>query len=227
MQENTPKHSEDSNTPAQTTPPNSAQDSPQQSPEIEKKPAKRPRGRPKGSKSRPKIGYTKKALDKKKWPIGLNGKRYDPKLHEEATQILERTAGKENTLLKRSIRMKQLLASSVSDEEIMLIMKRAVEQAIEGDNDARNFVFNRVVGKETSATDNDDKVPATGWTIVINGVTQVDATKNVENTAGQDNQAGQETKTNKPTETPNFPINIVTPPAKDVIQAEFEDKSNS
>ena len=107
--------------------------------------------------------------NKANWPISsITGRPYNPEVHDE-NHVFKKgnKSSVGHYIVRRYAEIRNLIAKEVSDDDIVKIVRRAVDDATNGDAEARKWLFERMIGKpkneEDAPTERGD-----GWNIVIN-----------------------------------------------------------
>jgi hypothetical protein len=69
-------------------------------------------------------------------------------------------------MVRRFAQVRTLIHKSVTDEDVVEIVKTAVEQAKQGDGEARKWIFERLIGKPKDEAEAGET--SQGWNIIIN-----------------------------------------------------------
>jgi hypothetical protein len=105
------------------------------------------------------------ALSKKnKTPKGIN-----PEFQDEHGRFKAGNKAGNHYVNRRYHEIKTLILKNVTDEDVKDILKTAVEQAKQGDAEARKWLFERLIGKPKEQ-DALETTANQGWNILINVV---------------------------------------------------------
>lgn len=113
--------------------------------------------------------------------LSKKNKGINPEFQDEHGRFKAGNKAGNHYINRRYHEIKTLIIKNVTDQEIVDIVKTAVEQAKDGDSEARKWLFERLIGKPKEQ-DAMDATTAAGWNIVIN-VSEPPAVKRVINEA--------------------------------------------
>lgn len=108
--------------------------------------------------------------NKANWPISsITGKPYNPDVHDERGVFKKgNKVSVGHFIVRRYAEIRNLIAKEVSDDDIVKIVRRAVDDAAQGDAEARKWLFERLIGKPKNEGEDGSPDKSEGWNIVIN-----------------------------------------------------------